>query len=140
MKNILFTATFSITIVTILIASSAQPVAGNSHPCITDDECEDNNVCTQNICFNSLCTHPPRACLDDGDICTDFLTCDPIEGCLFEFDPTNDLTCQEVAGELLPIMSSALVIAGVSTIAIWMIPTVLGLAGAGVYLVKFRKH
>jgi len=45
-----------------------------------------------------------------------------------------------VAGELLPIMSSALVIAGVSTIAIWMIPTVLGLAGAGVYLVKFRKQ
>jgi len=45
-----------------------------------------------------------------------------------------------VAGELLPIMSSALVIAGVSTIAIWMIPTVLGLAGAGVYLVKFRAN
>ena len=46
----------------------------------------------------------------------------------------------QVAGELLPIMSSALVIAGVSTIAVWMIPTVLGLAGAGVYLVKFRKQ
>ncbi len=47
---------------------------------------------------------------------------------------------EQVAGELLPIMSSALVIAGVSTIAIWMIPTVLGLAGAGVYLVKFRAN
>ncbi len=47
---------------------------------------------------------------------------------------------EQVAGELLPIMSSALVIAGVSTIAIWMIPTVLGLAGVGVYLVKFRKQ
>jgi len=45
-----------------------------------------------------------------------------------------------VSGELLPIMSSALVIAGVSTIAIWMIPTVVGLAGIGVYLVKFRKQ
>ena len=45
-----------------------------------------------------------------------------------------------VAGELLPIMSSALVIAGVSTIAIWMIPTVIGLAGAGVYLVKYRAN
>jgi hypothetical protein len=37
-------------------------------------------------------------------------------------------------------MSSALVIAGVSTIAVWTIPAVLGLAGAGVYLVKFRKQ
>jgi hypothetical protein len=46
----------------------------------------------------------------------------------------------QVAGELLPIMSSALVIAGVSTIAVWMIPTVLGLAGVGVYLVKFRAN
>ena len=45
-----------------------------------------------------------------------------------------------IAGELLPIMSSALVIAGVSTIAIWMIPAVLGLAGVGVYLVKFRAN
>jgi len=54
---------------------------------------------------------------------------------------TQTITINEcVAGELLPIMSSALVIAGVSTIAVWMIPAVLGLAGAGVYLVKFRKH
>jgi len=45
-----------------------------------------------------------------------------------------------VAGEILPIMSSALVIAGVSTIAIWMVPAVVGLAGVGVYLVKFRKQ
>jgi hypothetical protein len=37
-------------------------------------------------------------------------------------------------------MSSALVIAGVSTIAVWMIPTVLGLAGAGGYLIKFRAN
>jgi len=59
----------------------------------------------------------------------------------------NTASCEQtittnecVAGELLPIMSSALVIAGVSTIAIWMIPAVAGLAGVGVYLVKFRKH
>jgi len=53
----------------------------------------------------------------------------------------GQITCgTQVAGELLPIMSSALVIAGVSTIAIWMIPTVLGLAGAGVYLVKYRAN
>jgi len=45
-----------------------------------------------------------------------------------------------VAGELLSVSSSALMIAGLTTSAVWMIPTVAGLAGAGVYLVKFRKN
>jgi len=45
-----------------------------------------------------------------------------------------------VAGELLPLDSTALFLAGIQSMTIWMIPTVLGLAGAGVYLVKFRKH
>jgi len=67
-------------------------------------------------------------------LCAPGFVCDPDTGdCLPEVD-------EQVAGELLPIMSSALVIAGVSTIAIWMIPTVLGLAGVGVYLVKFRAN
>jgi len=47
---------------------------------------------------------------------------------------------QQVAGELLPLDSSALMIAGLTSMTVWMVPTVLGLAGAGVYLVKFRKH
>jgi len=48
--------------------------------------------------------------------------------------------CNIVAGELLPLDSSALMIAGLTSMSVWMIPTVLGLAGAGVYLVKFRKQ
>jgi len=46
----------------------------------------------------------------------------------------------KVAGELLPLDSTALMIAGLTSMSAWMIPTVLGLAGAGVYLVKFRKQ
>jgi len=45
-----------------------------------------------------------------------------------------------VAGELLSLDSSALVIAGLTSMSLWMIPTVLGLAGAGIYLVKFRAN
>jgi len=45
-----------------------------------------------------------------------------------------------VAGELLPLDSTALFLAGIQSMTVWMIPTVLGLAGAGVYLVKFRKQ
>jgi len=47
---------------------------------------------------------------------------------------------RQVAGELLPLNTSALMIAGLSTSAVWMIPAVAGLAGVGVYLVKFRKQ
>jgi len=47
---------------------------------------------------------------------------------------------QQVAGELLPLDSTALFLAGIQSMTVWMIPTVLGLAGAGVYLVKFRKQ
>jgi len=46
----------------------------------------------------------------------------------------------KVAGELLPLDSTALFLAGIQSMTVWMIPTVLGLAGVGVYLVKFRKH
>ena len=45
-----------------------------------------------------------------------------------------------VAGELLPIDSAALVIAGLTSMTPLMIPAVAGLAGAGIYLVKFRAH
>jgi len=30
--------------------------------------------------------------------------------------------------------------AGLTSMSVWMIPTVLGLAGVGVYLVKFRAN
>ena len=45
-----------------------------------------------------------------------------------------------VAGELLPLDSTALFLAGIQSMTVWMIPTVAGLAGAGVYLVKFRAR
>jgi len=52
-----------------------------------------------------------------------------------------DLTISHlVAGELLPLNTSALMIAGLTSSAVWMVPTILGLAGVGVYLVKFRKQ
>ena len=59
---------------------------------------------------------------------------------LGEVTSLNDECPTQVAGELLPIDSSALMIAGLTSMSVWMIPTVLGLAGAGVYLVKFRAN
>jgi hypothetical protein len=49
-------------------------------------------------------------------------------------------TGSPVAGELLSINSSALVIGGLASSAVWMIPAVAGIAGAGIYLVKLRTN
>ena len=52
----------------------------------------------------------------------------------------DDNIFKQVAGELLPLDSTALLIGGLTSMSVWMIPTVLGLAGAGVYLVKHRAN
>jgi len=46
----------------------------------------------------------------------------------------------QVGGEFLPIDSTALMLAGLQSSAIWMLPVLAGLAGAGFYLVKFRAN
>jgi len=45
-----------------------------------------------------------------------------------------------VGGELLPIDSTALLLAGLQTSAIWMLPALAGIAGTGFYLIKFRTN
>ena len=50
---------------------------------------------------------------------------------------TSSLT---VAGEIIPIDNSVLFLAGLSSMSLWMIPAIAGIAGAGVYLVKFRAN
>jgi len=52
----------------------------------------------------------------------------------------NPIQIQSVAGELLPLNTTALFISGITSSAIWMIPTLAGIAGAGVYLVRSRTH
>jgi len=47
---------------------------------------------------------------------------------------------KQVAGELLPFDSSALMIAGLTSMTVWMVPAVAGLAGVGVYLIKSRAN
>jgi len=50
------------------------------------------------------------------------------------------INCRLVAGELLPLDNTALMIAGLTSMTVWMVPAVAGLAGVGVYLVKSRKQ
>ena len=46
----------------------------------------------------------------------------------------------KVAGELLPLDSTALLIGGLTSMSVFMIPAVAGLASAAVYLVKHRAN
>jgi len=111
----------------------------NGEPCDCPDL--DGDLCTISFCINGFCLNDAAeaACPENPDICLDAV-CNPASG-QCEDIPSNDPVCQPpVAGQLLPLDSSALMIAGLTSITVWMIPTVLGLAGAGVYLVKFRKH
>jgi hypothetical protein len=47
---------------------------------------------------------------------------------------------QQVAGELLPLDSTALLIGGLASMSVFMIPAVAGIAGAAVYQIKFRSN
>ena len=137
MKNILLTATLSITIVTLFLAPAGTnlafagplPVSFCGDGVCAPIDGEDALTCPAD------CELPVSFCLDV--VCLVGDVCDPNTGlCL----PENGNGAQPVAGELLPLDSSALMIAGLTSMSVFMIPTVLGLAGAGVYLVKFRKH
>lgn len=45
-----------------------------------------------------------------------------------------------VGGELLPIDSTALMLAGIQSSAIWMLPALVGITGAGAFFVRTRMN
>jgi choice-of-anchor C domain-containing protein len=64
--------------------------------------------------------------------------------CPAGFDLTDD-TCipsnqNPVAGELVPLNTTALFISSLSSSAIWMVPAILGIAGVGIYFIQTRTH
>ncbi len=63
-----------------------------------------------------------------------FGTCDAIRAGTYEISSQ-----QLVGGEILPINSMALMLAGVQSISMWMIPVVLAGAGIGVFVIKRRN-
>ena len=57
-----------------------------------------------------------------------------------EFYTNTVLIQKQVGGELLPIDSTALLLAGIQSSAIWMMPALAGIAGAGAYFVRTRMN
>jgi hypothetical protein len=66
----------------------------------------------------------------------------PGEVCVFVAQ-TNKATLEDlikVGGELLSIDSATLLLAGLQSSVIWMVPAMAGIAGAGVYFVRARMN
>ncbi|MBM2820076.1 MAG: sorting protein [Nitrosarchaeum sp.] len=62
-------------------------------------------------------------------------------GLLLDDVKFTKLDCSKpVAGELLSLDTSALFVSGISSSAIWMVPTLAGIAGAGVYYIRTRVN
>ena len=67
------------------------------------------------------------------------LVCTFGEGEMITAMDMETVTVIMVGGEFLPIDSTALLLAGFQTSAIWILPAVAGLAGTGYYLIRFRN-
>ena len=89
----------------------------------------------------------PGASCEDGDECTLLDTCDGAGGCASgQIDP-NDLTCSpngdpgptQIGGEIIPIESTSLILAGAQSFS-WMIPVVLSILGIGLFVVRKSEN
>jgi hypothetical protein len=120
--------------------NQCQPNSGQCQVIENDADCEDGIECTQNFCSDGMCVgFPDDGLCDDGDLCT-IDSCNPNLGCMVEPNPAPMCEDIQVAGEKLPLDSTALLIGGLSSMSVWMIPSIAGIAGAAVYLVKFRAN
>jgi hypothetical protein len=124
------------------------PLCGVMVECTLDSECSgmSENLCEVFVCnletnmceLGSLTTCDPQVL----DTCFNNV-CMPNTGeCEPMFDATLDPICREeqVTGELIPTDNTALVLAGLTSMTPFMIPAIAGIAGAAVYLVKFRAR
>jgi len=98
----------------------------------------------------SSCGSDPEFCLNDPlvssgmfslDAGSHSITIKPIQTVTQSGAAYFKLESHEVpvAGQLVPTNFSALVIAGLTGNAIWLIPVISGLAGVGLYMLKFDK-
>ncbi len=120
----------------VLVAGFTSPAFAGKPVCDAGEALVDD-ICIP--CLTSQVSGNTDLCDDDGDGVQNFADLCP------DTPPNTDVDadgCElvPVAGQLLSVDSSALVIGGLASSAIWMIPAVAGIAVAGVYLVKLRTN
>ena len=65
--------------------------------CLTDADCDDDNLCTDDTCVDNACVNAPVDCPDDGEFCNGTEACDDATGeCASSGDPcAAGETCNE---------------------------------------------
>ncbi len=64
---------------------------GASGNCINVPRCDDDNLCTEDVCTNGDCSYPPKDC-DDGNVCT-WDACNPGTGACINDPRCGQSTC-----------------------------------------------
>jgi len=120
----------------VLVAGMTSPAFAGSNECQVDADCDDTLFCNgSETCNAGTCQAGSPLICNDKDECTIDYCNEKLDSCDTEPDPVCKVP---VSGKLLSLDSSALVIGGLASSAVWMVPAVAGIAGAGIYLVKFR--
>jgi hypothetical protein len=66
-------------------------------PCTGDEDCDDGNACTDDLCGPNGCRHPPNTVsCDDGNVCTLVDNCTERE-CVGSFEVAADVACSRHA-------------------------------------------
>ena len=99
-------------------ADQCEPTPPNPQT-LDQDGCSDDDLDQVEDSVDQCLNTPPQTSVDET-------------GCAIPESP--------VAGELLSLNSSALVVGGLTSSAAWMIPAVAGIASVGIYLVKTRTN
>jgi len=108
---------------------------GLPNPALEGISCADGNVCNgDEVCSLGVCTGIALDC-NDLDTCTAD-SCDPTLGCVNVEIPA---CFPAVGGEIIPIESTSLILAGANSFS-WMIPVIVSAVGIGLFVVSRKSE
>jgi hypothetical protein len=99
---------------------------------------DDGNLCTDDLGCDAdtgSCIFEDVVCPDDGNACT-IDSCNPSSGCQVAPNPVCEV---QVGGEIIPIESTSLILAGAQSFS-WIIPLVLSVLGIGLFVVSRKSE
>ena len=115
----------------------SQQVFAGGNVCTSNADCSGDDVCIEGFCQEAcliVCFVPDPVCGEDG---ITYICGEPDAAC-HGVGVSHVGECDiQVGGQIIPIDSTSLILAGTQTTAAWLIPVLV--AGAGIVLVFVRK-
>jgi len=115
---------------------------------VVNADCEEPQTTSTNFIFGTFTDNPGPNTFVITDCQPEMsqTTCEIITECAQSGDPGCSATCtfdpSFIGGEFLPTDSTALMLAGLQSSAIWMLPVLAGVAGSafGILYIKSRRN